>query len=58
MTQREGAKKANAILTQAQHVANKLSWCDKVVKKKRFSYYLYSSPRHGGNKQAGNGNSH
>lgn len=58
MAQREGAKKANAIRTPAQHVANKLSCCDQVAKKKRFSYYLYSTPRHGGNKQAGNGNSH
>ena len=36
MTQREGAKKANAIRTQAQHAANKLSCCAKVVKKRDF----------------------
>lgn len=63
MTQREGAKKANANWTKNQHVANKLSCCAKVVKKKEgflFSYncFLYSSSRLRGNKQAGNGNSH
>lgn len=36
MTQREGAKKANAIRTQAQRAANKLSCCAKVVKKRDF----------------------
>lgn len=36
MTQSEGAKKANAIRTQAQHAANKLSCCTEVVKKRDF----------------------
>lgn len=36
MPLREGAKKANAIPTQAQHAANKLSCCAEVVKKRDF----------------------
>lgn len=36
MSRREGAKKANAIRTQAQHAANKLSSCAEVVKKRDF----------------------
>lgn len=36
MSRREGAKKANAVGTQAQHAANKLSCCYEVVKKRDF----------------------
>lgn len=36
MSQREGAKEANAIWTQAQHAANKLSCCAGVVEKRDF----------------------
>lgn len=36
MSRKEGARKANAIQTQAQHAANKLSCCAVVVKKRDF----------------------
>lgn len=36
MSRREGAKKANAIRTQAQHAANKLSCCTEVVRERDF----------------------
>lgn len=36
MAQREGAKKASAISTRAQHAANKLSCYTEVVKKRDF----------------------